>query len=182
MSIPARDHEITEPTDPEDPTDISDPTDSEPLPSTSYIPSIPSPTESSEVKSDVNQDLYNQIAKLKKENELLLKKNIDIKQKCEKYKKSSFYYKRKSINMECSLCELKTELKSLQAKFDLSTTQITTLNLCASEVPRELFESTAKRMTGTRDRSYHPALRKLAVSLHLCSPKAYRWILNLEFL
>ena len=126
--------------------------------------------------------LYNQIyelttqnERLKAENEKLVFKNIQLTQRKEKYRKSSSYLKGKQINMKCSLQEFKRELKEIKSKFDLSTTQIDNLSLCASEVLKELFEATAKRAVGGRDRSNHPALRKFAVSLHLCSAKAYRY-------
>ena len=126
--------------------------------------------------------LYNRISeltiqneRLTAQNEKLIFENIQLTQRKDFYRKSSSYLKRKRINMECSLQEFKRELKDLKSKFDISTSQINNLTSCASEVPKELFEATAKRAVGGRDRSYHPALRKFAVSLHLCSPKAYRY-------
>ena len=108
------------------------------------------------------------------ENENLRKKYESVIEKNDKHRKQKNYLKRKQINMESSMTEMMKKIKTLEKKFSLGKTDIETLQDCVSQVPMELFSATAKRAEGGRVRTYHPALRKFAMTLHLCSPKAYR--------
>ena len=102
------------------------------------------------------------------------KKYESVIEKNENHRKQRNYLKRKQINMESSMIEMIKTIKSLENKFSLCRTDIDKLQDCASQVPKELFSATVKRAEGGRVRTYHPALRKFAMTLHLCSPKAYR--------
>ena len=115
-----------------------------------------------------------QIESLKKANEQIQKKYELAMTKNFKQRLQKNYLKRKQINMESSMTEMLKTIKSLEKKFSLHRTDIDRLQNCVSEVPKELFSATAKRAEGGRVRAYHPALRKFAMTLHLCSPKAYR--------
>lgn len=124
--------------------------------------------------SQQDNHLASEIGKLKRNIEILENENKKLKCENTKVTNSNYYFKRKSINLRCSLAELKDKMHEMKTKFDLSSSLMDKLSKCASEVPKELFESAAKRAAGGRVRSYHPALRKFALSLHLCSAKAYR--------
>ena len=80
-------------------------------------------------------------------------------------------WQRTSFAMPCSKRYFFGLHKSMPNRVFLA---LTNLLKCASEVPLHLFESTVKHARGKRDKIYHPAIRKFALSLHLCSAKAYR--------
>ena len=121
-----------------------------------------------------NDLLNSEICELKKQNANLQRLNDQLLSKNTKLTQQTYYLKRKSDSLQYTLSDLKQKLSELQTQFDLSSRIIDDLNNCASEVPRHLFESTAKRARGERSKSFHPAIRKFALSLHLCSAKAYR--------
>ena len=124
--------------------------------------------------SSANENLQIQVGDL-------LQKNNQLEQECQRLKEENvklqqqrYYLKRKSDKLANAVTDLRDKIADMTKKFDLSESSILTLNECASEVPRHLFEATVKRVRGQRDKSYHHALRKFALSLHLCSSKAYR--------
>lgn len=107
--------------------------------------------------------LLDQIKKLSEENKILTNSNS--------------YLKRKNNELGDKLKELKTTVNNLTKQFDISKNNIELLKSCTSELPYQLFESTAKRARGiVRDKEYHPAIRKFALTLELCSAKAYRYV------
>ena len=114
------------------------------------------------VNNNINADiLQNELQKLKEENLRL--------------KKSNGYLKRKQSDMKDKVGQLNQKISELDRKFEVSHTLVESLNQCMSEVPRQLFEETSKRARKIRTKVYHPAIRKFALTLHLCSAKAYRY-------
>ena len=107
-----------------------------------------------------NLILNSEIEKLKKEIETLKNSQTTLTTENKRLYNQSYYFKRKGINLNCSLKDMKEKLKEVQEKFDLSSSLVDNLQLCVSDVPKELFESTAKRAAGGRVRSYHPELEK----------------------
>lgn len=121
-----------------------------------------------------NEQLKSEVVELKKQNANLESLNAKLISRNTKLTQQTYYLKRKSDSLQNNLSDLKQKLSELQKQFDLSSRIVDDLNKCASEVPLHLFESTAKHARGKRDKIYHPAIRKFALSLHLCSAKAYR--------
>ena len=110
-----------------------------------------------------NKQLVSEINKLASENKSL--------------KSSNNYLKRKSDELQTSLKDFKDQVSKLKSEFDISHNVETILKKCSSEVPEQLFKATAKRAAGvTRDRQYHPVIRKFALTLQLASSKAYRLV------
>ena len=92
-----------------------------------------------------------------------------------KLKSSNYYLKRKNMELGEKVQELKAKLEKVTNEYNLSKNNSELLKQCLVEVPYQLFESTTKRIKGiTRDRVYHPAIRKFALTLQLCSSKAYK--------
>ena len=111
---------------------------------------------------------------LKRELERMKCENAMLKNTNSKLMSQNYYLKRKNNDSKINLMKLKEKVKELEHKFDLSNKIIKTLENCVSEVPKQLFECTAKRSKGKSEQTYHPAVKKVALSLHLCSSKAYR--------
>ena len=107
------------------------------------------------------------IKKLMEENSRLQKENSKLKNQVN-------YLKRKRKEEENSLITMKNKLKELEQKFYFSEDIIRSLENCVSEVPKLIFEKMMKRAKRRDERKYHPALQRFALSLHLCSHKAYR--------
>ena len=108
-----------------------------------------------------NEKLKELVEKLSSENKKLYQSNQ--------------YLKRANAKLKESLTDFKAKVESLKSDFNISHNVATVLSKCASEVPAQLFESTAKRVCGAnRIREYHPAIRKFALTLQLASSKAYR--------
>ena len=117
--------------------------------------------------SDINKKLISSIEKLKKENLRLKKQN-------KRLRSEATYYKRKFESTQSLLEELSEKLKGKSSKFGLSKEALKMLEKCASEVPKQLFEATANKVSGSGVRMYDTAIKKFSLSLHLCSNKAYR--------
>ena len=97
-----------------------------------------------------------------------------LKEKIQQLKNSNKYLKRKQNVMQKSFDDFKNKVNELQRKYEISHVQVESLMKCACEVPSQLFEQTAKRAREIRPKEYHPSIRKFALTLHLCSVKAYR--------
>ena len=84
-------------------------------------------------------------------------------------------FEEKKRSLENSLSEFKEKVNQLEKDFNISHNVSALLNKCASEVPAQLFTSTAKKVAGAaREKQYHPAIRKFSLTLQLASTKAYR--------
>ena len=92
-------------------------------------------------------------------------------------KNHNYYLKHKCHELAGKVTYFNQKLQSFQTKFGLSDTVTASLHVCISEVPLHLYEGAAKRVQGKREKEFHPAIKRFALTLHLCSAKAYRLIL-----
>ena len=89
---------------------------------------------------------------------------------------ANYYLKRKNAVLTEKVRDLQKRVKDLQSKFDLSDNLVEDLKNCVSDVPLHLLEGTAKRVHMKRDKCFHPSIKRFALTLHLCSSKAYRYV------
>jgi len=114
---------------------------------------------------------------LKRENAMLTEKIQTLFEENNKLKSSNYYLKRKNMELGEKVQELKAKLEKVTNEYNLLKNNSELLKQCLSEVPYQLFESTTKSIKGiNRDRVYHPAIRKFALALQLCSSKAYKYV------
>ena len=107
--------------------------------------------------------------------EQVLEENEHLKRTVKQLQQSNYYLKLKNVIMKSSLADFKDKVKSLHKRFELSHSLVESLTQCTSEVPKELFELTGKRARGfKRPKEYHPAIKRFALTLQMCSTKAYR--------
>ena len=132
--------------------------------------------EENESLKSSNVGLQQENQALKVTNDSMNTVNLEIRGKNLKLSQSCYYLKRKRLDEQSKMAELSSTLQDIQSKFALSSSMMELLSECSSEVPKHMFESTTKRMANTHDPAYHPALKKFALSLHLCSSKAYRYV------
>ena len=123
---------------------------------------------------ETSRELQNKLDELVVKNTALDQRNLELVQENNRLKQQNYYLKRKSDKLTNDVADLKVKVDELSSKFQLSQMSVLKLTQCASEVPQHLFKATMKRVCGEQDREYHPALKKFALSLHLCSSKAYR--------
>jgi len=126
------------------------------------------------INSENVSQLLIEIEKLKKNIVDLKNSKIELNRRNDALNKAKKRGKRKNDHLQHSLEDMKEKLKETERKFQVSSNVFEQLDKCASEVPKEFFTATSKRAGGGHNRSYHPALKKFALTLHLCSPKAYR--------
>ena len=119
-------------------------------------------------------DKDEQIRYLEEQNRKLIEEVQKLSSENKVVKQQNYYLKRKCKSLDQTVKEFKEEVVKIQNEFNISQNVTTVLEKCASEVPAELFKSTAKRARGGRDKQYHPAIRKFALTLQLASSKAYR--------
>ena len=79
-----------------------------------------------------NKKLIEEVQKLSSENQVV--------------KQQNYYLKRKCNSLDQTVKEFKEEVVKLQNDFNISQNVTTVLKQCASEVPAELFKSTAVLM------------------------------------
>ena len=120
------------------------------------------------------QRLKRENEQLKVQNSELVNENKSLKVDYSKLVSENHHLKRKHLVVNHRLVNLSKQLKEVKLKYDISSTMMETLNKCVNEVPKKLLEGTAKRVSGTKEKAYHPVIKKFALSLHLCSSKAYR--------
>ena len=111
-----------------------------------------------------------------KEVEDLKKKLSDVERENFQLKKSLSYYKRKSKDLSDQVKDLKTKLTKLKEDFNISNDIFLDLEKCSSDVPNQLLRNTVKRVKGVAEKEYHPTIRKFALTLQLCSLKAYNYL------
>ena len=131
-------------------------------------PTSAEPSSESYIISE-NDQLKIEIAKLKRKNQELLSSNISLRN-------TNIRLKRKCTSLSENSGELQKKLNDLLSNCDITNNLAESLKKCASEIPLQLVESAAKRISGKRLKSYPPQLRKFALSLQLCSSKAYRYL------
>ena len=124
-----------------------------------------------DISANTESDATLQIEELKRQ--LQAMKNLKIKSE-NNLRVKNFRLKRKCDNLNSTIGDLNIKLDLLHKKFEIESSFVEKLKNCVSEVPNEIFQATVKRIEGGRVRSYHPALKKFALSLHSCSAKAYR--------
>ena len=123
-----------------------------------------------------NQALLKELELLKAENSRIKDTNISLQKDNHNLRCKNNYLKRKLEHVKIDLCDLKRELDTLKSKYDLSDKSVEKLKECASELPLKLFQTTVKRISGKRVHQFDPVMKKFALSLHLCSSKAYRYV------
>ena len=88
---------------------------------------------------------------------------------------------KKKRKLEEKVERLEETITNLKEKFSIPDETLIILQSAASKVPEQLFNRTVKKIKfsetepGTSyERTYHPALRSFALTLHLFSAQAYR--------
>ena len=137
-------------------------------------------TQTSTSFNDISCDVQTVISEnsfLKQTNNSLARINLKLRKSNERLKNHNYFLKRKCHELADKVTYLNQKLQSLQTKFELSDRVTASLHECISEVPLHLYEGAAKRVQGKREKEFHPAIKRFALTLHLCSAKAYRLIL-----
>ena len=121
-------------------------------------------------------DLVNKNVELNQKLIDLTKKVKELESEKEKISQAKHYLNRKSDSLSVTVKDLKSSLDNVKERYDIDSDVIESLKKCASDVPQHLFKSISKRARGKRDKEFHPSIKKFALSLHLCSSKAYNYV------
>ena len=125
------------------------------------------------MQQQVNEQVQNDHDYVNENN--LLKEEGELQKELRVLKQANYYLKRKNNMLQSKLSDFQTKVKDLHKRYELSYSLVESLHNCTSEVPKEIFELTSKRARGiSMKKDYHPAIRKFALTLHLCSATAYR--------
>ena len=120
-----------------------------------------------DVKPKTREELEAEILRLKKvNNDLMIKKdNLESKVR---------YYKRKAGNLQELVNNQKQLICKLKEQFGITGDVGEMLSQTSNRLPADFFKSFCKRICGSQEHEYSPEVRKFALTLQLCSLKAYR--------
>ena len=101
--------------------------------------------------------------------------------KAKEFQQKLHLSEKKKRKLEEKVERLEETITNLKEKFSIPDETLIILQSAASKVPEQLFNRTVKKIKfsetepGTSyERTYHPALRSFALTLHLFSAQAYR--------
>ena len=110
---------------------------------------------------DLVRELRNQISK-----QILEKKALRVKVK---------YYKRKAKKMQDLMGEQEKLLIRIKETFGITGETCDKQSKSAGTLPADFLKSYFKKASNTREKEYCGSIRKFALTLQLCSLKAYRY-------
>ena len=120
-----------------------------------------------DVTPQTREELEAEILRLKKVNsDLMRKKNTLVS--------SVWYYKRKAENLQELVNNQKQLICKLKEQFGITGDVGEMLSKASTSLPADFFKSFCKRICGSQEHEYSPEVRKFALTLQLCSLKAYR--------
>ena len=85
------------------------------------------------------------------------------------------YYKRKSSDLQELVNNQKKLIDKITEQFCIGGEMSELLNKSVDSLPGDFFKSYCKRICGAQEKQYSGPVRKFALTLQLCSNKAYRY-------
>ena len=123
---------------------------------------------SSTVESSKITELREENKTLKKEIKELISKNKTLQVKVT-------YYKRKAEISTRSLSDKTSFLKKIEEQFGITYEVLDLLSNSSSSLPVDFFKSYCKHLSHVPVKQYSGEIRQFALTLQLCSLKAYRY-------
>ena len=104
----------------------------------------------------------------------LTERNQILAREKKQWYNKALYYKRKVLDLQQLVDNQKQLIEEIKKQYGITGEISDMLSNAADSIPADFFKSYCKRIHGSREREYSPQIRKFALTLQLCSLKAYR--------